>query len=114
MILQSLGGEHCKFDAAALLPAEIDRLSQCDFILVDASNMSPAEIQETIGCVRSATLAPLVILAAGEPAHEMLQSGADAVVAFSESLDVSIARCKAVFRRCHNRQRYDFPPRRGR
>uniref|UniRef100_A0A7C1JQI3 Uncharacterized protein n=1 Tax=Caldilinea aerophila TaxID=133453 RepID=A0A7C1JQI3_9CHLR len=68
--------------------------------------MTSIEVQEVIAWIRSATLAPLVVLMARELAHETaaLQAGADAVIAFSESLEVSVALCKATIRRS-NRQR---------
>jgi len=106
MLLKLLGGEHRRFNASALAAMNLEELARCDFILLDASNMTSIEVQEVIAWIRSATLAPLVVLMARELTHEAaaLQAGADAVIAFSESLEVSVALCKATIRRS-NRQR---------
>lgn len=101
LLLELLGGEHRQFDAAALASLNLDELACCDFILLDASSMISTEMQEVITWIRSATLAPLVVLMAHELTHEAaaLQAGADAVIAFSESLEVSVALCRATIRR---------------
>ncbi|MCS6827414.1 MAG: hypothetical protein NZ553_12435 [Caldilinea sp.] len=100
-----LGGEQRRFHAAALATSKLEELSSCDFILLDAFSMTTLEMQEAIAWIRSATLAPLVVLTVRDPAYEAaaFQSGADAVIAFSESLEVSLALCKATIRRCSRR-----------
>ena len=101
MLLELLGGEHRRFNASTLASLNLEELARCDFILLDASSMTLIEMQEVITWIRSATLAPLVVLMVRELAHEAaaLQAGADAVIAFSESLEVSVALCKATIRR---------------
>ncbi len=105
MLLQLLGGEQRQFSAATLANSELEELSRCSFILLDAYNMAAVEVQETIAWIRSATLAPLVVLTARDPDFEVavLRAGADTVIAFSESLEVSLALCRATIRR-RNRQ----------
>lgn len=101
MLLRLLGGEQRRFRASTLATPKLEELANCDFILLDAFSMTSLEVQEAIAWMRSATLAPLVVLSVRDPAYEIaaLQAGADAVIAFSESLEVSLALCRAAIRR---------------
>lgn len=101
MLLQMLGGEQRHFQQTALFTTEIETLARCDFILLDTFNMTLNEAQEAVTQIRSATLAPLVVLVIGDFVWEeaLLRAGADTAISFSESLEVSLALCKATIRR---------------
>lgn len=100
-LLQMLWGEQRRFQQAALFTAEIEDLAQCDFILLDTFNMTLDEARESVIQIRSATLAPLVVLTMGDLTWEeaVLRAGADTVISFSKSLEVSLALCRATIRR---------------
>lgn len=101
VLLRMLGGEQKQFQQAALFTTEIEELALCDFILLDTTDMTLNEAQESVVRIRSATLAPLAALVVGDFTREetLLRAGADAAISINKPLEVSLAFCKATIRR---------------
>ena len=77
-------------------------VAQCDFIFFDITRCPTDEWRSAIGWLRSATLAPIVILLRVGDANQKvvaLKAGADVALSLLELPLIGAAHCRAVWRR---------------
>lgn len=94
--------EHLCVELNQLYQLELSEVVQCDFIFLDITRCPTDEWRSALGWLRSATLAPIVILLWASDANQKvmaLKAGADVALSMMELPLIGAARCRAVWRR---------------